>query len=367
MKGRIAVLKQFRKPFEIQEYEVPDPEPGAMLAKVSLAGICGSDLHRWRGDTVTLSLPPTGLVQGHEMTGTVYRLGEGVTTDALGQPLHEGDRICYSLDFACFHCPFCVRGSYNLCRNRRGTGPGGQWPYFTGTFADYFYLPPRHFAYRVPDELSEEVIAPVNCAMATVMYGLTTVGVLEGESVVILGAGGLGLSATALADDMGAHPIIVLDRLPHRLELARQFGADHTINVGEVADSQQRIELVHELTGGMGANLVVELVGLSVLFPEGVAMVRNGGTFLEIGNIAAGHTVPFDPSTILKGKTIVGSSSSHPSVIPKVFDFLLKNRDRYPFDKIASHKFKLSDINRAFEEAEWASGTTDVVRAYLVP
>ena len=367
MKGRVAALKGFGQPFDFQEYEVPEPEPGAILLKVSMAGVCGSDLHRWRGDTASDALPPSGLVQGHEMTGTVYRLGDGVTTDALGQPLREGDRVCYNLNPSCFHCPACVRGWYNLCTNRPGYRASGVWPYFTGTFADYFYLRPNHFAYRVPDELSDDVVTPVNCAMATVLQGLMTTGVLEGESVVIQGAGCLGLTATAMTKDMGAHPVITLDRLPHRLEMAKEFGADYTINVAEYDTPQARIEQVRELTGGTGAYLVVELVGLPELLPEGVTMLRSGGTFLEIGNIVRGRTVTFDPSTILSGKRIIGSTASQPGVIPKVFDFLLKSRGRYPFEKMVSHKFKLADIDRAFQSAEWATGTTEVVRACLVP
>ena len=237
MKGRVAILKGYGEGYDLEEHPVPEPEPGAMVAKVALAGICGSDLHAWRGDLSETSSPTfsspqaPGLAQGHEMTGSVYRLGKGLTTDAMGQPLREGDRICYSIHFPCFHCPICVRGSFNMCPNRRGALPAGEWPHFTGTFADYFYLPPNHFAFKAPPELSDEVLAPVNCAMAAVLQGLSSVGVTEGDSVVIQGAGALGISATAFAKDLGAHPIIVLDMLEHRLAMAAAFGADHTVKV----------------------------------------------------------------------------------------------------------------------------------------
>ena len=116
MKGRVAILKGYGEGYDLEEHPVPEPEPGAMVAKVALAGICGSDLHAWRGDLSETSSPTfsspqaPGLAQGHEMTGSVYRLGKGLTTDAMGQPLREGDRICYSIHFPCFHCPICVRG-----------------------------------------------------------------------------------------------------------------------------------------------------------------------------------------------------------------------------------------------------------------
>ena len=373
MKGRVAILKGYGEGYDLEEHPVPEPEPGAMVAKVALAGICGSDLHAWRGDLSETSSPTfsspqaPGLAQGHEMTGSVYRLGKGLTTDAMGQPLREGDRICYSIHFPCFHCPICVRGSFNMCPNRRGALPAGEWPHFTGTFADYFYLPPNHFAFKAPPELSDEVLAPVNCAMAAVLQGLSSVGVTEGDSVVIQGAGALGISATAFAKDLGAHPIIVLDMLEHRLAVAADFGADHTVKVDAFASDEDRIEHVRGLAGGVGADLVVELVGKAELLPEGVAMLRRGGTFLEIGNMVWGRTVPFDPSTILQGKRIIGSAGSHPSMIPKVLDFLVKNRERYPFERLASHKFNLADINHAFGQADWATGKSDVIRAYLAP
>ena len=134
-----------------------------------------------------------------------------------------------------------------------------------------------------------------------------------------------------------------------------------------MASPEERIERVRELTEGVGANVVVELVGLAELLPEGVAMLRAGGTFLEIGNMVWGKTVPFDPSTMLSGKRIIGSAGSQPWVIPKVLRFLSKSRDRFPFEKLASHTFPLDKINDAFQEAEWAGRHTNVVRAYLTP
>ena len=116
MKGRVAVLRGYGEGYDLEEHPVPEPEPGAMVVKVALAGICGSDLHAWRGELSQSSSPSfnspqsPGLAQGHEMTGSVYRLGKGVTTDALGRPLQEGDRVCYSIHFPCFRCPICVQG-----------------------------------------------------------------------------------------------------------------------------------------------------------------------------------------------------------------------------------------------------------------
>src|SRR4029077_8915613 len=122
---------------------------------------------------------------------------------------------------------------------------------------DYYYLPAGHPIYLVPDDLPDSVLGWVNCAMGTITEGLLRAGCKEGDYVVVQGAGGLGLNATAMAKDMGAHKVIVLDRLAHRLTLAEEFGADHTINVEEFNTPNIRRQRVLDLTEGRGANIVM--------------------------------------------------------------------------------------------------------------
>src|SRR5919106_321654 len=304
MKGRVVICKEYGKPFEIEEFDVPDAEPGAVLLRMTQAGICGSDLHVWRGDQVNVPLPPAGRLMGHEGTGVINKLGAGVTTDMLGKPIQEGDRVVYSAVFPCYKCHLCLRGDTNWCVNR--TYPAaGEYPYFKGTYADYLYLPPRHPFFRVPDELSDELLGPVNCAMGTVTTGLQRATMSEGQYVVIQGAGGLGLNATAMAKDMGADRVIVLDRLENRLQLAEEFGADYTINIEEFNTPETRVRRVWELTNGRGADVVMELVGRAELLAEGIDMLSNGGTFVEIGDIVRGRDVSIDPSKLLSGKSIL--------------------------------------------------------------
>jgi D-arabinose 1-dehydrogenase-like Zn-dependent alcohol dehydrogenase len=366
MKGRVVVCKEYGKPFEIEEYEVPEPEPGAVLLRMTQAGICGSDLHVWRGDQVNVPLPPTGRAMGHEGTGVVEQLGEEVTTDSLGTPIKEGDRIMYSAVFPCYRCHLCLRGDTNWCVNR-GYAAAGVYPYFTGTYADFLYLPPRHPIFRVPDELPDEFLGPVNCAMGTITQGLLRARAEEGQYVVIQGAGGLGLNATAMAKDMGADRVIVLDRLENRLQLAEEFGADYTINIEEYNTPETRIRRVWELTNGRGADIVMELVGRAELLAEGIDMLSNGGTFVEIGDIVRGREVSIDPSKLLRGKSIVGSLMYRPALLPTLLSFLARNQHKLPFHKIVSHQFPLAEVNEAFVQAEWNQRQTDITRAMLVP
>ena len=366
MKGRVVSIKEYGKPFVIEEYDVPDPEPGAVVLRMTQAGICGSDLHTWRGDQVNQPLPPTGRVMGHEGTGVVHALGAGVSTDTLGKPIEEGDRIVYAAVFPCYHCHMCLKGDTNWCVNR-GRAAAGVYPYFTGTYADFLYLPPRHPLFLVPDELPDEILGPVNCAMGTVTTGLLRAGLKEGQYVVIQGAGGLGLNATAMAKDMGADRVIVLDRLENRLQLAEEFGADHTINIEEFNTVEMRLQRVMELTDGQGADVVMELVGRAELLAEGIDMLSNGGTFVEIGDIVQGREVSIDPSKLLRGKNIVGSLMYRPDLLPTLLNYLVRNQSKIPFHKVISHKFPLADINEAFPQAEWDQRQTAITRAVLVP
>src|SRR5207244_514765 len=229
--GKAAVFFGPGKPFEIRDVPVPDVEPDAVLIRVSLANVCGSDLHFWRGDA-PLRLPEDGWIYGHEMTGRVARLGARVKTDSLGRPLKEGDRVAYTYFYPCGRCYACLNKEPAACPHKleRPLGPSTP-PHLHGAFADHYYLRPGGALFAVPAELPDEVVAPVNCALAQVMYGLHVAGVRFGDRVVIQGAGGLGLQAAAVAKDMGAATVIVVDQIPGRLELAKAFGADHTLNL----------------------------------------------------------------------------------------------------------------------------------------
>ncbi|PYN96516.1 MAG: zinc-binding alcohol dehydrogenase [Candidatus Rokuibacteriota bacterium] len=367
--GRAAVFFGPGKPFELRELPLPDVEPGAVLIRVSLANVCGSDLHFWRGDA-PLRLPDDGWIYGHEMTGRVARLGSGVTTDSLGRPLREGDRVAYAYFYPCGRCPACLAKEPAACPNKVGRPLGpSQFPHFHGAFAEYYYLRSGGAIFGVPESLPDELIAPVNCALSQVIFGLHQAGLAFGGRVAIQGAGGLGLQAAAVAKDMGAETVIVIDRIPGRLELAKAFGADATIDLNQVTDRRERVNLVRKLTGGAGVDVACDFVGFPEVIPEGIDMLRPGGTYLEIGTISRGVTIPLEPAQLVWGsKKIVGVVMYDPWVIPRALDFLVRNRARWPFDRLVSHRYPLERINEAFAESEWhGRQTTTITRAALVP
>jgi threonine dehydrogenase-like Zn-dependent dehydrogenase len=353
MDGQIAILRHSRGPWEFQRYPLPDPEPGAILVRVSYANVCGSDLHVWRGET---HIPPGGRAQGHEMAGRVFALGAGVHTDSTGQPLHEGDRIIYNYFFPCGRCVACLRAMPECCPNKRrpGNGVPGQSPYFVAGFSEYYYLLPGHVCVKVPDDLPDSVVAPINCALAQVMQALDSGGFHQGDSLVVQGAGGLGLNIVAAARDMGAGLIIAVDGIPDRLQLAREFGADHTIDLRDCPTADDRIAAVKELTNGQGVTHAADVAGVRGVVSEGLEMLANGGTYLEIGSIMPACDFLFDPaSACRRGLRFIGFLQYDPRILPRALDFVQRSRSRIPWERVISHTFPLEGIQDAFEQAEW--------------
>ena len=185
-----------------------------------------------------MPLPESGRVMGHEGTGTIDRLGAGVTTDSLGTPIREGDRVIYLRDHALRPLLPVPPRRGELVWRKQPVPRGGRVPVLHGHVRRLLLDPPRSSVFRVPDELPDSVLGWVNCAMGTVTEGLLRAGAKEGDYVLIQGAGGLGLNATAMAKEMGAHRVIVLDRLADRLKLAEEFGADHTNRHHRVRDAR---------------------------------------------------------------------------------------------------------------------------------
>jgi L-iditol 2-dehydrogenase len=365
MTGRVAVLKAYGGDFELREYPVPDPEPGAVLIRLTRAGLCGSDLHIWRGEMKEVyGALPTDLTFGHEMCGRVARLGAGVSVDSAGQPLREGDRVAFLYFFPCGRCPVCLRDEMGACpRKARPSRVAGTAPYFNNAYGDYYYLRPGGFVFRIPDEVPDDVATPANCALAQVLYGLTRAGVRLGDTVVVQGAGGLGLNAVAVARDLGADRIIVFDRLPARLELARAFGADHALSLADLPTPERRIQAVLDLTGGFGADVAADFVGYPEVVPEGLRMLRGGGCYLEVGSIAPGNVFSYDATALVRGNArLVATSNYSPWALAQALTFLKRNLTRFPFARLVSHVYPLARISEAFHQADWMQRGNDGLR-----
>lgn len=365
--GRAATFYGPNQPIPIKEYAVPDPEPGAALIQITLANVCGSDLHAWRGDVDYAKrgrAVPRHL--GHEGTGRIAALGEGITTDSNNEPLAVGDRVVFAYFYPCGRCPACLNGQEWCCprRSQHLVTSCDEWPHFKGTFGDYFYLYPNHTLFKVPDDLPDELVVGINCAMSQVTSGLDLAGVRIGETVVIQGAGGLGLYAIAVARERGAGRISVIDGVTERLEVAALFGADDLLDLRELPTPDQRIKRVKELTGGWGANVVLDVAGFPAVIEEGIPMVGPGGRYVEIGNISPGLTYTADPSLwVTTNVTIHANMHYGRRHLRDALDMLRRTRDKYPYHRIVSDKFPLTEI----DEVMTAQDKGHITRASLVP
>ncbi|MBI3744801.1 MAG: alcohol dehydrogenase catalytic domain-containing protein, partial [Chloroflexi bacterium] len=190
--GRAAVWKGAHSKFDIREYPLPDLEPGAILVKIAMTNICGTELHLYRGDIDVrkLGVKPRESIGGHEMSGRVYALGKDKKTDSLGRPLKEGDRIIYQYFQPCGQCYYCLTNASNSCPNFMRRYTLGQWPYFTGGFAEYYYMTPGRQAFKVMDDrIPDSLLASVNCAFSEVAQGLHRINLRPGQSIVLQGVG----------------------------------------------------------------------------------------------------------------------------------------------------------------------------------
>ncbi|MBI4479952.1 MAG: zinc-binding dehydrogenase [Acidobacteria bacterium] len=351
-KGRAAVLRAPRERVEIREIEILSPEPGAIVAQVEAATVCGTDVHIWQGDLQPEW--PVGL--GHEMVGRVAALGSGVVEDSSNQPLHVGDRIVWAYPW-CGKCYFCtIARQPTLCTNARMNGwrSAEKYPFLCGGFADYCYILPECRPVKVPEEVESAVASSGTCALRTVVHAFERLdqygGIGVQPSIAVLGTGPVGLYALAMSIASGASLTISIGAPQARIALAQQWGASHTINLDDLRDGRERIEMVKKWTGGRGADLVIEAAGPPSAFEEGIEMVRRGGRFLVIGT-TGGRKVEISPRRINKDMVgIIGVVAAHVGHFYKAMQFLKTNQSRFDFSQMITNRYPLKDVNEALEE-----------------
>lgn len=355
-KSRAAVLVEYSKPLEIREFPIPEVEPNAILVKVEMAGICGSDIHLWHGRLGVKVLLPN--VPGHEGLGRIAKLGEGRTHDVMGEPIHVGDRILWAYAW-CGNCYWCdIAREPTFCEKAvtYGFRRTDDQPYLTGSFAEYEYLVPKTKVVKVSEELSNEEVVGVSCAFRTVVSSFDRLNQVGGvgiqDSVLILGAGPIGLYSILLSVEGGAGQTIVIGAPKRRLDLAKEWGADHVINIDEMPNPAQRKAEVLRLTSRRGADVVVEAAGVLEAFGEGLEMIRGGGRYLEIGQTSGARTTPITPAKIHDNLVVIGNKSATIASYYKALQFIKNKRHKYSLGKIVTNKFSLDQVNQALASME---------------
>ncbi|MCG8547254.1 MAG: zinc-binding dehydrogenase [Alphaproteobacteria bacterium] len=360
--GRAVVYDAPNTPFVVREYPVRDARPDEALVRITMATICRSDIHSYHGHRPN---PCPGIL-GHEIVGVIEQLGEGIERDMRGDRLAVGDRVTWTEFF--HHGQSYYRDVHDMPQKSAGLRKYGHDlveddPHFLGGFAEYCYILPGTGILKLPDAITDEEATPLNCGVAT-MISVTEVATIDvGDTVVVQGLGLLGLYGCAIAKARGARRVIGLDMVADRLAIAEKFGADVALNVKEM-DTDDLVAAVRAECPPDGADVCIEVCGHPDVVPVGIRMLRVGGRYVIGGLVNPGSSFTLDGNDTLRGLVIIqGVHNYHPRHLIQALDFVMANRDRFPFADLVDSKFTLEQVNEAFASAAERS----VLRAAIVP
>lgn len=339
--GKAAVLVE---PNRLETWDVPVAEPsaGEVLLRVEIGGVCGSDVHIVTG---TAGVMPFPIVLGHEGIGRIEQLGSGVITDYVGMPITAGDLVVWVPYAPCHRCHSCTVLEETPCENSQffEHAERPNW----ASYADYAWLPKGMPFFRIPDHGKADAVAALGCALPTMLRGLERSGSIRvGETVVVQGAGPVGLAAVLVAAQSGAREVIVIDQSPLRLEVARRLGATITVSLDQ--DACERRRVIYDRVGALGPDLVVEAAGLLPAFSEGVDLTGAHGRYLIMGLWGAIGTQPFSPRDLtVKNASLHGSFFPSPKHYYQAMQLAVHLQDRFDLAGLITHRFAVAQASEA--------------------
>jgi S-(hydroxymethyl)glutathione dehydrogenase/alcohol dehydrogenase len=345
---KAAVLREVRKPLQIEDVQINKPGPHEVLIRTAAAGLCHSDLHFIEG-----SYPhPLPAVLGHESAGVVEQVGSEVRT------VKPGDHVITCLSAFCGHCDHCLTGHLSLCTSsdtKRGaedeprlSQAGAPMPQYLNlsSFAEQMLIH-EHACVAIRKDMPLDRAALIGCSVMTgVGAAIHTSNVRPGETVAVIGLGGVGLAAVNGAAIAGAGRVIAIDMVASKGNLAREFGATDFID----ASQTDAVKEVLEMTKG-GVHHSFEAIGLSKTAEQAFNMLRRGGTANVIGMIPVGQTITLMGAAFLGEKRIQGSlmgSNRFPVDMPRLVDFYMSGKLK--LDEMISQRIKLEQVNEGFDE-----------------
>ncbi|RDE05370.1 Zn-dependent alcohol dehydrogenase [Sphingomonas aracearum] len=356
---KAAVLFEAKQPLEIREVQVDKPGAHEVLIRTVACGVCRSDLHFVDGAYPT----PLPGIPGHEAAGIVEAVGSEVRT------VKPGDAVVTCLSAFCGHCEFCVTGRMSLCiandvKRPRGSTPrlsmDGQPVHQMLNLSAYaeMMLVHEHACVAIDPDMPLDRAALLGCAVTTGAGAVfNTTDVTPGETVCVVGCGGIGLAAVNAARIAGAGKIIALDPVPEKRALAEKLGATHSYD----ATAENVVAEVVELTRG-GVHHAIEAVGREASAKTAVNVLRRGGTATILGMMPLASGVALSALDLLSGKKLQGGlmgSNRFPVDIPRLVDFYL--RGLLDLDTIIAERLPLSRINEAFDELRKGDAARSVI------
>lgn len=372
--------------YEIRDYPYPtDLQPGAVLVKMTASGICGTDKHTYRGETVQYKgtemerTTPFPIIQGHENLGVVEAVGPGGALAHDGRPLLPGDRVVPAPNVACGRCRNCLRQDpYYLCRNLENYGNSmtcAEPPYLFGGWAEFIYLKPGTPIFRVPDDLPDDIavlteIFAVTHSIERIAAIRRPGGFRPGDTVAVVGVGSLGMSHLVKAALMGAGRVIAVDKSPKRLALAQRLVNADVVLVDSSVDGEDpavRAQVL-ELTHGEGADLVVNATGFPGSFALATTLVRDAGSLLEVGAFVDMGPEEFNPAQICgRSLNIIGTGGEDVQAYAGTLALLARHEAAIPFAEMVSHVFRIEDAAQAVATALDAENATKVLISNVLP
>jgi len=348
---KAAVLHESPGELVIEDVSIDKPAANEVLVQTTNAGLCHSDLHFMDGHYST-RMPA---VMGHESAGIVQAVGEDV------EYVKPGDHVIACLSVFCGNCQDCLSGAPYRCRNNRAVSrPKGATPRLSkdgetyqqfarlGGFAEEM-LVHQNALVKVDRDMPLDKAALIGCGVTTGMGAVfRTAAVRPGETVVVIGAGGIGLSAIQAARIAGAGMVIAVDVTDEKLETAKTVGATHGINAITVQDP---VQAVKELTGGLGVDYAFEALGMKVTAEQAFHMIRPGGTATVIGMVPVGENIEIPGHELLNDKKLQGSmmgSNQFRTDMPRMVDMYLDGR--LLLDEMVSQTISLDQINEGYQD-----------------
>lgn len=335
---RAALLTQFHAPFEIVERPRPEPGSNDVVVEVGACGVCGSDRFLQQGGFGS----PLPLIPGHEAAGTVVELGANV------EGLSVGDKVALYYIVFCGDCAYCRAGRENICVSAKRMGCD-----FDGAMADYVVMPQQN-CLRLPSDIDLAAAAVITDAIGTPTHALSRAGVSEGDTVMVMGVGGIGTNAIQIARLMGAR-VIAVSRSDAALENALKLGADHVVRSDTgLADA------IADLTDGLGVNALVQSAPGEAAFLAARPCLARGGRLVIVGTTKG--PVPVDFNELLwREQEIVGSRGFTRSDILQALDWY--SEGRIAVDHLTRRRRPLAEINEAIADLD----NPDVVRTVIEP
>lgn len=359
---RAVIMPGPDRPLELTTIPDPAVEPGGVLLEVTASEVCGTDVHLWHGQLAGVPYP---IIPGHVSVGRILE-APGLTHDALGRPIAPGDLVTfYDVHGTCGRCHACtVARTPNRCPSRRvygitmsaADGPTGGW-------AERLYLKPGTQVLRIAEPLTADEVIAGGCGMFTGFAAVERSGLAAGASVVVQGAGAVGLLAAAFARLRGADFVAVIGDPPARLLLAGALGGDLALSLAATSPAE-RLAAIHERTGGRGADVVIEASGNPRAVPEGLELLRDGGTYVIAGHYTDAGTVPLNPHVInRKHAAVLGSWGTAFHHVAGALDLLARHRETLRLERLIGARYGLERAAEALGDV----ADLRVTKAIIVP